>query len=165
MRSLFRRRSAAAAAFSCSSFSPVPSRYRPSASRPASSRASKRWRGIETCNSRPMPRRSRCRSTTARPRSARCVAEEAFFRGFLQESLTLRLTPIRHGHLVAWLAASALFGIAHAGGGAGMVLLAAVAGLGYGWVYLRTRSLGAAVLAHFSLNAVHFLLLTYPRLY
>lgn len=94
-----------------------------------------------------------------------CVAEEAFFRGFLQEFLTRRLTPVRHGHLVAWLAASALFGIAHAGGGAGMVLLASVAGLGYGWVYLRTRSLGAAVLAHFSLNAVHFLLLTYPRLY
>lgn len=93
-----------------------------------------------------------------------CVAEEAFFRGFLQNYFTRWLASTRHGEIIAWLTASFLFGVAHAGSGAQMMLLAGLAGLGYGWIYLQTRSLGATVLTHFSLNATHFLLLTYPRL-
>jgi hypothetical protein len=43
------------------------------------------------------------------------------------------------------------------------VLLAAVAGLGYALVYHRTRSIEMSMLTHFTLNAMHFLLFTYPR--
>jgi CAAX protease family protein len=42
------------------------------------------------------------------------------------------------------------------------VVLAAAAGLGYAIVYHRTKSIEMSMLAHFGLNAVHFLLFTYP---
>jgi membrane protease YdiL (CAAX protease family) len=38
------------------------------------------------------------------------------------------------------------------------------AGLGYGWVFMRTQRIEAAMAVHFGVNAVHFLLFTYPRL-
>ncbi len=93
-----------------------------------------------------------------------CVAEEAFFRAFIQARLARWLAPRQRGVLWAWIIASLLFGVAHGGGGAGMVLLATVAGLGYGGVYLKTGKIEAAVLVHFLLNSFHFLFLTYPRL-
>ena len=57
-----------------------------------------------------------------------------------------------------------LFGVAHLAGGAVYVALAAVAGIGYGWIYASTRSIAAAILAHAGLNTVHFLLFSYPAL-
>jgi membrane protease YdiL (CAAX protease family) len=56
-----------------------------------------------------------------------------------------------------------LFGVAHFGGGWSYVALATAAGLGYGLIYHRTKSIEMAMLAHFGLNATHFLLFTYPR--
>ena len=44
------------------------------------------------------------------------------------------------------------------------VALAAVAGAGYGWAYLRTQRIEASILTHFALNAVHFFGFTYPAL-
>jgi hypothetical protein len=95
-----------------------------------------------------------------------CVLEEGFFRGVIQERLAawrpiasrpaLRALPV--------LAAAALFGAAHLPGGAGYAALAALAGLGYGWAYARTRRLEAAIAAHFALNAAHFIGFTYPQL-
>lgn len=93
-----------------------------------------------------------------------CVAEEAFFRALLQGRLTAWLAPFKYGAEIAWLIASGLFGIAHVAAGAEMVMLATVAGLGYGWVYMKTGRVEAAVLLHFLLNTGHFLFLTYPRL-
>jgi membrane protease YdiL (CAAX protease family) len=93
-----------------------------------------------------------------------CVAEEAFFRGFVQRGLQQLWSPLRHG---AWLAlgiAAILFGIAHAGGGIAYVILATIAGVGYGWAYLRTGRIEASILTHFALNATHFFLFTYPAL-
>ena len=43
-----------------------------------------------------------------------------------------------------------------------MMALAAVAGLLYGLVYNRFRSLEASIILHFSVNLVHFLFFTYP---
>jgi membrane protease YdiL (CAAX protease family) len=57
-----------------------------------------------------------------------------------------------------------LFGLAHARGGAPLVLLATVAGLFYGAAYLRARRIEGAILTHFALNAVHFLAFSYPAL-
>ncbi len=56
-----------------------------------------------------------------------------------------------------------LFGLAYFGGGISYILLATAAGIGYAIVYRRTQSIEMAMLAHFALNATHFLLFSYPR--
>jgi membrane protease YdiL (CAAX protease family) len=93
-----------------------------------------------------------------------CVAEEAFFRGFLQKHLEASLIGVSHGPFVALAIASLLFGFAHYAGGMSYVILASIAGLGYGWAYQRTRRIEASILTHFSLNAAHFVFFTYPAL-
>lgn len=92
-----------------------------------------------------------------------CVSEEAFFRGFLQRELCDALGTRRHAAVLAVGAGAVLFGIAHFAGGAAYVVLATIAGACYGLVYQRTRRIELAILAHFTFNAVHFLLFTYPR--
>jgi uncharacterized protein len=93
-----------------------------------------------------------------------CLSEEAFFRGFLQREIRGLLTNRRHADVVAVGVSAIAFGAAHLGGGPTYALLAGVAGVGYGWVYARTGRIEMAMLTHFALNAVHFLLFTYPRL-
>lgn len=93
-----------------------------------------------------------------------CFAEEAFFRGFVQARLQRLLSPFAAGASWALVIAAVLFGFAHAAGGPTYVALATVAGLGYGWVYLRTQRIEASILTHFALNAAHFFLFTYPAL-
>jgi membrane protease YdiL (CAAX protease family) len=93
-----------------------------------------------------------------------CVTEEAFFRGLVLERMARLLARWRAGAAVATLASAVLFGLAHARGGAALVLLATVAGLFYGAAYLRARRIEGAILTHFALNAVHFLAFTYPAL-
>lgn len=93
-----------------------------------------------------------------------CLAEEAFFRGFVQHELA---RAIRHPTLAIAVpvAVSALmFGLSHFGGGWKYVLAGTVAGAGYAWAYHRTQRIEAAMAVHFGVNAVHFLLFTYPRL-
>lgn len=95
-----------------------------------------------------------------------CVAEEAFFRGLIQERL-MRLAQVRRNpawNAVAIAVSTLLFGLAHAGGGATWRAVATVAGLGYALVYARTRSIEGAILVHFAVNATHFIAFTYPRL-
>ena len=91
-----------------------------------------------------------------------CVAEEAFFRGFLQRYLELGLAGFRAGKLLSLAIVSLLFGLAHFAGGAGYVALSTLAGLVYGYVYQKTGRIEAAILTHFLLNAGHFLFFTYP---
>ena len=93
-----------------------------------------------------------------------CVAEEAFFRGFLQDRLAKALNPIRFGEQVAILCSGLLFGIAHAGGGSRYVLFATLAGFGYAYAYSRVRRIEAPIIVHFTLNAVHFIGFTYPQI-
>lgn len=80
------------------------------------------------------------------------VTEELFWRSFLQRWIQqpdfLNLPPARTG-LKALLIASALFAIEHLQWLAGLV-----AGLAYGWLYIRTRNLWAPVVAHAVTNAV-----------
>ncbi|MGB9092022.1 MAG: CPBP family glutamic-type intramembrane protease, partial [Pseudomonas farsensis] len=54
-------------------------------------------------------------------------------------------------------------GLAHAGAGWQWVLLATLAGVGYGLAY-RFGGLAAAIATHFGLNLLHFGLFTYPML-
>jgi membrane protease YdiL (CAAX protease family) len=93
-----------------------------------------------------------------------CLSEEAGFRGFLQHELA-RIG--RNRALAAALAlifSAVVFGLAHLGGGWRYALAATVAGLGYGYAYHKTQRIEAAMGVHFCVNALHFLLFTYPAL-
>jgi len=92
-----------------------------------------------------------------------CVAEEAFFRAYVQGGLSRLLGNGKTVRFGALFVSAVLFGAAHYAGGWRWMLLAAVAGAAYGWAYQR-GGLRAAVLTHFGLNAVHFFFFTYPGL-
>jgi len=74
------------------------------------------------------------------------IMEELFWRSFIQrwiqQSDFLNLNPARIG-LRALFIASALFAVEHPQWLAGLV-----AGLAYGWLYIRTRNLWAPIIAH-----------------
>lgn len=93
-----------------------------------------------------------------------CVAEEGFFRGFIQKYLCLAFQNIKYGNFLAILIASILFGLAHYAGGVLYVLLAFIAGLGYGFIYFCTQRIESSIITHFLLNLIHFLFFTYPAL-
>ena len=91
-----------------------------------------------------------------------CLAEEAFFRGFIQREISGAFKGSRLGAVLAVSVSAVLFGLAHFAGGVTYVVLAALAGLGYAVVYQRTKSIEMSMLAHFALNTAHFILFTYP---
>ncbi|EJM78129.1 CPBP family intramembrane glutamic endopeptidase [Pseudomonas sp. GM55] len=91
------------------------------------------------------------------------LVEEALFRGYLQGGLSRRLKHLLYGEYLALLIASLLFGLVHWGAGWEWVLLATLAGAGYGIAY-RSGGLAAAIATHFGLNLLHFGLFTYPML-
>jgi uncharacterized protein len=86
-----------------------------------------------------------------------CLAEEALFRGYLQQRLTQWL-----GHYPALLISALLFGIAHIAGGPLFMIFAALAGLIYGLAWLWSGRLWVSVAFHFTLNLIHLLFFTYP---
>ena len=90
-----------------------------------------------------------------------CVTEEVFFRGLLQNHLS-RWIPHRQRHALSLVIVAILFGIAHVGGGITYVLLATIAGLVYGLVYLQSGRIEFAILTHFALNCGHYVFLSYP---
>ncbi|MFQ2368010.1 CPBP family intramembrane glutamic endopeptidase [Aeromonas enteropelogenes] len=86
-----------------------------------------------------------------------CVAEEALFRGVIQQEIA------RRGRLwLGILVASLLFGAAHLAGGPLLVLFAALAGACYGLAFHFSGRLSAAIVVHFLLNFAHLALFTYP---
>ncbi|PBJ06981.1 CPBP family intramembrane glutamic endopeptidase [Pseudomonas sp. ACN5] len=89
------------------------------------------------------------------------LVEEALFRGYIQGGLSRIMKNLPRGENLALLLASLIFGLAHAGAGWQWVVLASLAGVGYGVAY-RFGGLGAAILSHFGLNLMHFALFTYP---
>lgn len=93
-----------------------------------------------------------------------CFAEEAIFRGFVQGELQRIWRFLPGGRWLALVIGAGLFGLAHAAGGATYVALATVAGAGYGLLYQRTQRIEASIIAHFTLNVVHFFFFTYPVL-
>lgn len=86
-----------------------------------------------------------------------CVAEEALFRGFIQQAIARR-SRVWMGILVA----SLLFGAAHLAGGPLLVLFAALAGACYGLAFQLSGRLSVAILLHFLFNFAHLALFTYP---
>ncbi len=93
-----------------------------------------------------------------------CVAEEAFFRGFLQRNLCRKLRENRYGNILSLITVSILFGLAHFAGGFKYIILASVAGMVYGYAYQKTQRIEAGILCHFAVNTFHFIFLTYPAL-
>ena len=91
-----------------------------------------------------------------------CVAEEAFFRALMQRGLQNSLSGTHYGVAVAIGVSSIVFGIAHLGGGVPMILLATLAGIGYGLALWRSGRIEAAILTHFVVNALRFLLVAGP---
>ena len=94
-----------------------------------------------------------------------CAAEEALFRGVIQRRLqgpsswTGETNP---RGVAGFLVAGAVFGAAHYAGGMSAIVVAMIAGIGYGWIYWSTNRIEASILAHFLLNTIHILLFTYP---
>lgn len=89
------------------------------------------------------------------------LAEEAFFRGLVQNELTKRLKCNYSDHL-AVIIGGVIFGIAHFAGGIYYVLLSSLAGILYGYTYKITGRIEAPIITHFLLNAGHFIIFTYP---
>lgn len=85
-----------------------------------------------------------------------CVAEEVFFRGYLQNRLE------RWGWVNALVISSILFALAHFAAGWLYMVLASLAGICYGLIYRATGKLYWAILAHFIFNLYHLLFFTYP---
>ncbi|MDM5132214.1 CPBP family intramembrane metalloprotease [Aeromonas piscicola] len=86
-----------------------------------------------------------------------CVAEEALFRGFIQQGVAAR-SRLWLGILVA----SLLFGAAHLAGGPLLMLFAALAGACYGLAFQFSGRLSIAIAIHFLFNFAHLALFTYP---
>ena len=86
-----------------------------------------------------------------------CLAEEALFRGYLQQRLSQWL-----GNYPALLLTALLFGAAHIAGGPLLMVFAALAGVIYGLAWLWSGRLWVAVAFHFALNLMHLLFFTYP---
>lgn len=88
------------------------------------------------------------------------MVEEAFFRGLIQERLSVwTKTP-----LVGLIVGALLFGAFHYGGGPKYILLSTVAGFFYGYIFHRTKKIEASILLHFALNLTHFIFFSYPAL-
>lgn len=83
--------------------------------------------------------------------------------GGIQGTLAEHLKRYPYGNYLALVLASILFGLMHMGGWI-YVLLATSAGMFYGWIYQKTRSVEASIITHFLLNAMHFIGFTYPAL-
>lgn len=91
-----------------------------------------------------------------------CIFEEALFRGVIQDRLAHWLAGRRRWAWLPLVAASVLFGLAHGAGGPVLVVVATIAGTGYGLAYAMTGRVEAAIATHFTLNTLHFLGFTYP---
>ncbi|MCG7495409.1 CPBP family intramembrane metalloprotease [Vibrio sp. Of7-15] len=88
-----------------------------------------------------------------------CVAEEALFRGFLQQAISNKF-----GWIPGLIITSLLFGLAHFAGGPLLIAFATLAGVGYGLAFHYSSRLWVAVLFHFLFNLSHLLFFTYPIL-
>jgi len=85
------------------------------------------------------------------------IAEEALFRGLIQRHLARHVSG-----LLSVAIAAVLFGLAHMAGGVQYVVLSSLAGFMYGYAYLKTGRIEAAILTHLMLNVVHFIFFAYP---
>jgi membrane protease YdiL (CAAX protease family) len=94
-----------------------------------------------------------------------CVAEEAFMRLLLQAQLQKFLSELASGfwlEAIPLLITTAIFVLLHLSSNLNVLWVFALAGFSYGLVYSLTKNLWACVAVHFTVNILHFSLLTYP---
>lgn len=85
------------------------------------------------------------------------LAEEALFRGYIQQRLSCWF-----GHIPALFIASGLFGLTHFSGGYFLIIFSTLAGLIYGLAWMWSGRLWISTFFHFALNLTHLLFFTYP---
>lgn len=92
-----------------------------------------------------------------------CVAEECFFRGFIQKELSHFLYPRPYHEWWALIISAFCFGLIHwKPGGWAYFFLSIIAGLLYGQIYRKSGRIESSILLHFLVNLTHFLFFTYP---
>ena len=90
-----------------------------------------------------------------------CYAEEAFFRGFVQQQL-YTLSQRQYWPYAVILISGCLFGLAHFPAGAVYTVIASLTGCLYAYSYWRTQHILVPIMLHFLFNCVHFFFFTYP---
>jgi membrane protease YdiL (CAAX protease family) len=93
-----------------------------------------------------------------------CVAEESLFRGLIQCRLMKLVTQSSRWKWLPLATSSVLFGLDHYEGGLTYILLAAIAGLFYGYTYLKTNKIETSICVHFCFNLTHFVFFSYPSM-
>ena len=91
-----------------------------------------------------------------------CVAEEAFFRGYLQNRLKTLISNPTFSMPFSIAVSSILFGLAHFSGGINFMIVATLAGIVYGLSYHWSGRLSIAIATHFAFNICHLIFFTYP---
>lgn len=89
-------------------------------------------------------------------------AEEAFFRGFVQPSISSCINDNKWKEFVVVISSGLLFGLAHYSGGAIYVLIASILGCAYAFGYMKTGNILVPISGHFIFNLMHFTVFTYP---
>jgi uncharacterized protein len=92
------------------------------------------------------------------------IAEEIFFRGFLQQVLTVKVLSFEGGAIAAVVVTSLIFGGLHLGPDFRKfwpwTAMAAVLGLVFGAMYLYTGNVVAPIVAHFTINFFNLYFMT-----
>lgn len=90
------------------------------------------------------------------------VSEEILFRGYLQGYIG-NMVFKKQPYYLPLIISALIFAIIHTAGGWPLMLMAFIAGIGYGMAYHK-GGIMASVFMHFCFNLIHFLLFTYPML-
>lgn len=92
-----------------------------------------------------------------------CIAEEGFFRGFVQNTLCQYFQKIKWGNSLSLFLTSVLFTFTHIfwAPNVSILLFVFIASLLYGFVYLVSKRIESAIFTHFLLNFIHMTFFSY----
>lgn len=91
-----------------------------------------------------------------------CYVEEAFFRGYVQERISLIFIRYKYNHWVAITLSGGLFGLVHLPAGVIYSSIAAIVGCSLAYIYYKTKNIYCPIFAHFTFNLIHCVFFTYP---
>jgi len=91
-----------------------------------------------------------------------CYAEEAFFRGFVQQQLANKWQGSAFKDSAVVIFSGLLFGLAHFPAGLTYTIIASIQGIGLSYCYHKTKNIYVPIYLHFTFNLIHFCFFTYP---